>query len=107
FQMLRRIRAEHGADQALGRFKRGLREQYLMLQLDEKQALAQLPNLLKGHEQQGPQLFDIIKRIVTAGDPLNAEAQRRLSQMEQRFCPSTPAPRRRRKGKTASAKGTA
>ncbi|MDA8138334.1 MAG: DUF3141 domain-containing protein [Desulfobacteraceae bacterium] len=105
FEMLRQIRAEHGQDQTLGQFKNTLREQYFMLHLDEARALALLPSLLKGHEEHGPQYFEVIKRIVTAGGPLHEEGQRRLNQVEKMFTTSKPAPRSPRKKEPALAKG--
>ena len=87
FEMLRRIRAEHGAGKGLAEFKQDLREQYYMLRLDERRAVESIRALLSGHAKDGPKLFDVVRKIVTAGGPLNAEGQRRLAQVEKLFAP--------------------
>ena len=56
-----------------------------MLRLDEKRAIALIPELLKGHESEGLQLFDYIRRISTAGGPLHEEGQERLAKMGRIF----------------------
>jgi pimeloyl-ACP methyl ester carboxylesterase len=86
FEMLRRIRAEYGT-RSLSEFKQDLREQYFMLRLDEARAVELIPALLKGHETEGPRLFDIVRRIATAAGPLSEEGERRLAEMEQIFIP--------------------
>jgi pimeloyl-ACP methyl ester carboxylesterase len=85
FEMLRRIRAEHGAEKSLAEFKQDLREQYYMLRLDEDRAVELIPELLKGHEDKGPQLLEYIRRIVYADGSLSEEGQRRLAQVEKLF----------------------
>jgi uncharacterized protein YihD (DUF1040 family) len=85
FEMLRRIRAEHGAQKSLAEFKQDLREQYYMLRLDESRAIELIPALLKGHEHQGAQLFEYVRRVATAGGPLSEEGQRRLAEVEKFF----------------------
>ena len=85
FEMLRRIRAEHGAKKTLSEFKKDLREQYLMLQLDERSALEAIPSMLEGHEVEAMQFLEFVRKLATAGDPLNAEAQERLARVEKLF----------------------
>jgi pimeloyl-ACP methyl ester carboxylesterase len=85
FEMLRRIRAEHGAEKGLDEFKQDLREQYYMLRLDERRAVESIPALLSGHAKDGSKLFDVVRKIATAGGPLNEEGRRRLAQMEKLF----------------------
>jgi pimeloyl-ACP methyl ester carboxylesterase len=85
FEMLRRIRAQHGAEKSLAEFKQDLREQYYMLRLDEKRAIELIPKLLQGHEDQGPQLLEYIRQIVYADGSLGEEGQRRLAQVEKLF----------------------
>ena len=91
FEILRRIRAERCSQITLSEFKQELREQYLMLRLDEHRAVEAIPVLLKGHEGEARQLFDYIRQIVTAGGPLGEEAQKRLAEVEQHFGASAPA----------------
>jgi pimeloyl-ACP methyl ester carboxylesterase len=90
FEMLRRIRAEHGAEKTLAEFKQDLREQYFMLRLDEVGAVALIPELLKGHEDEWPKLLEYIRKVATAGGPLGEEGKRRLAELERLF-PSPPA----------------
>ena len=90
FEMLRRIRAEHGAERTLAEFKQDLREQYFMLRLDEVGAVALIPELLKGHEDEWPKLLEYIRKVATAGGPLGEEGKRRLAELE-RLIPSPPA----------------
>jgi hypothetical protein len=85
FEMLRRIRAEHGSERSLAEFKQDLREQYFMLRLDESRAVELIPKLLEGHEKEGSQLIEHIRRVVTAGEPLTAEGKRRLALVEKFF----------------------
>lgn len=67
-------------------FKELIREQFLILRLDEKMPIALIHELLKGHESEGPQLLiDYIRRIATAGGPLHEEVQERLAKMERIF----------------------
>jgi hypothetical protein len=91
FEMLRRIRAEHGAQKSLAEFKQDLREQYYMLRLDEDRAMELMPELLKGHENEGSRLLELVRQIATAGGPLNDEGQRRLARVERLFMPPSPA----------------
>jgi hypothetical protein len=95
FEVLRRLRAEHGAEKSLAEFKQELREQYYLLRLDERRAVELIPALLKGHEKDGPHLLDMVRKITTAGGPLGDEGQRRLSQMEKVFAPRPQAKRGR------------
>jgi hypothetical protein len=91
FEMLRRIRAEHGGKKTLSEFKQDLRDQYLMLLLDERRAMETIPLLLRGHEGELRKLLATIRQVVTAGGPLQEAAQRRLAEVEQLFGASTPA----------------
>lgn len=91
FEMLRRIRAEQGAKKSLSEFKQDLRDQYLMLLLDERRAMETIPILLKGHKGEARQLLEYVRQVVTAGGPLREEPQRRLAEIEQLFSASTPA----------------
>ncbi len=93
FEILRRIRAEQGAQRTLSEFKQDLREQYLMLLLDERRAVETIPILLEGHEIEAQQLLEYVRQVATAGGPLHEEAQRRLAEVEQLFGGSTPAKR--------------
>ena len=103
FEVLRRIRHEHGAQKTLDEFKQELREQYLMVKLDEKRAIALIPELLKGYENEGPQLLEYVRQVATAGGPLGEEAQKRLVQLERLFV-SPPAVKQPGKKPAASSR---
>jgi hypothetical protein len=85
FEMLRRIRAKHGAEKSLAEFKQDLREQYFMLRIDERRAIELIPKLLQGHENEGPQLLEYVRQIVYADGSLSEEGQRRLVEVEKMF----------------------
>jgi pimeloyl-ACP methyl ester carboxylesterase len=85
FEMLRRIRSEHGGKASITKFKEEVRDQYLMLLVDEQRALETIPILLKGSEGEAPTLLKFVRKVVTAGIPLNEEGQRRLVQVEKLF----------------------
>ncbi|HWR67476.1 MAG TPA: DUF3141 domain-containing protein, partial [Desulfomonilia bacterium] len=88
-EVLRRIRTEHGAQLSLPEFKQIIRDQYLMLMLDERRAVDTIPVLLKGHESKAQHLLEHVRQVVTAGGALHKEAQRRLGKVEQLFDTST------------------
>jgi hypothetical protein len=90
FEMLRRIRSAHCSRMTLAEFKQKVREQYFMLRLDESRAVALIPDLLKGHEEQGPQLFDTVRKIATAPGDLDEEGRRRLARLEPMFAAPEP-----------------
>ena len=104
FEMLRRIRAEHGAQKTLAEFKQDLREQYFMLRLDEIGAVALIPELLKGHEDEWPKLLEYIRKVATAGGPLSGEGQRRLAELERLFTSPPSVKQSKRKVATAPKK---
>ncbi|MFO7620465.1 MAG: DUF3141 domain-containing protein [Bacteroidales bacterium] len=87
FEVLRRIRAEQGGKTTISKFKGEVRDQYLMLLLDEQRALETIPILLKKNEGEAQQLLKFVRKVVTAGGPLHEEGQRRLAKVEKLFTP--------------------
>jgi pimeloyl-ACP methyl ester carboxylesterase len=87
FELIRRIRAEQPEKHPLSEFKEAFREQFFMILLDERRAVAAIPTLLEAHQDQGPELLEMIRKVATAGDPLSKEAQRRLTEIEKLFTP--------------------
>ena len=83
FEVLRQIRSEQGAKRTLAEFKEDLREQYLMLRVDEKRAVELIPELLNGHEKEGPILLEYVKRVAGATGAMGEESMRRLAYLEQ------------------------
>lgn len=91
FELLRRIRAEQHGQRTLSEFKQELRDQYLLLQLDERRAIEAIPLMLKDHAGKCRQLLETIRRVVTADGPLSEEAQKRLAEVEKLFVGAEPS----------------
>ncbi len=85
FEVIRRFRAQHSDRLSLSKFKEVLRDQYYMLLLDQRRAIAAIPRLLIGHEEEGPRMLDMIHRINTADGPLAPEGERRFKEIEKLF----------------------
>jgi hypothetical protein len=90
FEMLRRIREEHGAEKPLAEFKQDLREQYFMLRIDQRRAIAAIQSMLAEREEEARQLLEVIRKVVTAGGPLQEEAEGRLLEVERMFTSQLP-----------------
>jgi pimeloyl-ACP methyl ester carboxylesterase len=72
FAVLRQFRADQPGDSrmTLAEFKEMVREQYLLLRIDEQRAMAALPTLLAGEATDRSSILELIRRIVwAAGDP--------------------------------------
>jgi hypothetical protein len=85
FKALVEMRGELGDDSPVSAFKRNFRKQFNMLLLDEEQAVAAIPGMLENHRAEAPKVFEHVRRIVTAGGKLGAEAARRLEEMADVF----------------------
>jgi hypothetical protein len=87
FAMLKLISASRSADQRMGlaRFKEVLREQYLLVCLDEERAISALPVLLQRHEARAKSVLDNLRKVLAASGTMSAETKRRLSRVEQVF----------------------
>jgi hypothetical protein len=59
-----------------------------MVLLDERRALAAIPQMLKGHQDEGPELFAIVERITTAAGALSDKGQQRLKGLAKLFIPT-------------------
>jgi hypothetical protein len=82
FAMLRRIREEHGAGKTLDEFKQDLRDQYFMLRLDEQRAVNLISTLMKGKENEWPEIVKLVERVATAAGPLGKKGQSRLDDVK-------------------------
>jgi len=72
FAVLRQFRADQPEDRrtTLADFKAMVREQYLLLRIDEQRAMAAIPTLLAGEATDRSAILELIRRIVwAAGDP--------------------------------------
>lgn len=83
FNALRQIKAERGGTMTLGEFKRIVREQFLMLLLDEQQALATLPGMLGPDPAQRRRTIEALRRVASAVDGHDRAHQERLATIEQ------------------------
>ena len=69
----------------LAELKVALREQYLLLRLDEERAVAAIPRLLPDSEQARQAGLDAVRRVVAAPGALSEEGARRLARIEKLF----------------------
>jgi hypothetical protein len=84
---LRAISSELPAAKRLGlaRFKELVRNQYLILRLDEERAIAAIPKLLPEDRRSSEAAMALIRRIVESGRVLPEEGGRRLKRIEALF----------------------
>lgn len=87
FAMLRHIRRQLFADRpfSLARFKTMVREQYLLLLIDEERAVAAIATLLEDDPSGRAALLDTIRRVVAVSGTLSEDAERRLDHVESLF----------------------
>jgi len=80
FNLLRRIREEAGSGVSLGEFKKLVREQDFMLQLDERKCLDAIPQMLAEDPELAADLIDRLRRIVKVVG--HDTARERLAEIE-------------------------
>ena len=87
FAMLKLIGESRPENQrmSLARFKDVLREQYLLVCLDQERAVAALPILLKRDEGRVNRAIDNLHKVLVATGTMSAEAKRRLARVEALF----------------------
>jgi hypothetical protein len=87
FAALRKIAGELPAAKRLGRqrFKEIVKEQFLILRLDEERAIAALPRLLPDDRRACEAALVIIRRVLAARGALPEEGRRRLQRIEALF----------------------
>jgi len=87
YAMLKLIRASRPAAKriSLARFKEMLREQYLLVRLDEERALRTLPELLGEDDAARKTALDVLHRVLRALGDLSEEASHRLTHIETLF----------------------
>lgn len=79
FTMLQRIRRKDDSALELARFKEVVRDQFFMLLLDEKGAVAAIPALLEGHEKEAPRWLEDVRKVATASGPLGTTGKNRIT----------------------------
>jgi hypothetical protein len=97
FAALRQIASELPAAQRIGlsRFKEVVRDQFLILRLDEERAVAALAKLLPADRRARETALGLIRRIVEARGTRSEESARRMARIESLFggpAKSGPAP---------------
>jgi hypothetical protein len=69
----------------LSEFKTLVRDQFAMLLIDEKAALAALPSLLPADAATRSEGFDAIKQVTAARGEISAQDEKRLSEIGRLF----------------------
>jgi hypothetical protein len=87
FTILKEINSEREPSErvSLAQFKELVKEQFLIMALDEERAIAALPNLLPADRKERDALIALIRRVVVSGGALQEESKRRLSRIETMF----------------------
>jgi hypothetical protein len=87
FTMLKLIRASQPASKRIGlpRFKEIMREQFLLVRLDEERAVAALPRLLGADAAERKAALDVLHRVLDATGGMSDEGGRRLARIEALF----------------------
>ncbi len=97
FEAIRRFRRSQDsrATISLAEFKRLVREQFLMLLVDEEAAMARLPDLLPEDEAIRQRAVGVIREVLSASGPIEPEVEERLQVVERLFrLPDAPVPLR-------------
>ena len=84
FETVRRLRSRYG-DMPLSEFKTLVRDQFAILLIDEKAALAALPAMLPADVPTRSQGFNTIRQVMAACGEMSAEDERRLSEVRALF----------------------
>jgi hypothetical protein len=84
FSMLKLIRDSRPAAsrKTLAQMKEIIREQYLLVRLDEERSITALPGLLGGDSGQRKAVLDAVHQVLAASGTLFGEAKRRLARVE-------------------------
>jgi pimeloyl-ACP methyl ester carboxylesterase len=84
FETVRRLRSRYG-DMPLSEFKTLVREQFAMLLIDEKAALAAVPSLLPADAAIRSEGFNAIRQVLAACGETSVEDEKRLSEIGRLF----------------------
>jgi hypothetical protein len=87
FAMMRQLRGLHASVAALSLsdFKVLVRRQYLLIRLDEEQAIASLPALLKRSGADHSSLLALLRQVVSAAGEISPAVAQRLQRLERLF----------------------
>jgi hypothetical protein len=78
FEAIRRIRAAHAASQPLAEFKAMVRDQFLMLLIDEPAAVAAIPALLPEDADMRRKGFGLLREVLSVREEITGEVAERL-----------------------------
>jgi hypothetical protein len=93
FAVLRHIRERQGSGITLQEFKHIVREQSLMLRLDQSAALAALPAMMGEAPEIRAAALAAVREVIEATGPMSEEARGRLARVEAAVgSPAAPAP---------------
>jgi hypothetical protein len=84
FETVRRIRQAHG-ETPLSEFKALVREQFNMLLIDQKAALAGIPAMLPSDAEARQKAFGLIRQVLAARGEMSPEDDQRLSEVARLF----------------------
>ncbi|WP_419696764.1 DUF3141 domain-containing protein [Mesorhizobium muleiense] len=102
FEAIRRLRRNDAA-QSLAEFKAMVRQQFLMLVIDEEAAIGALPGLLPPDEAQRLAVLEMLRGVLAAAGPLDDESARRMERVTAIFAPPAASPRPRAVASTKTA----
>ncbi|MCZ0962611.1 DUF3141 domain-containing protein [Paracoccus benzoatiresistens] len=108
FEAIRRLRSSRPAEATLKlpEFKAMLREQFLMLLIDEDAALGAIPEILPADEGERRAAFDLLRDILSAADEPEGEVAVRLRHVADLFGITEPSVTQRRSaGRAAQRSG--
>src|SRR4029079_2997540 len=82
FNLLRRLREEAGGGMTLAEFKRGVREQFFMLLVDERRAVEAIPAMLAKEPALAARMRATLRRLIETLGLRSDEAKARLAELE-------------------------
>ena len=87
FAAMKLIRASRPAAKRLGlvQFKKLVKEQYLLVSMDEERAISAIPRLLGPDRDERKAALDILHRVLVARGELREEGRKRLARIEALF----------------------
>jgi len=85
FTVLKELHDAHAPGQSMAELKKLLRDQSLLMRLDQERAISAIPEILPADPEERRRAFRAVRRIVTAAGRLGAEGKRRLKRIEQLF----------------------
>jgi hypothetical protein len=109
FNLLQHLRDEYAKDMSLADFKQTVRDQFMMILLDPDAAVAAMPKLLAGREQDAPKALQLLQSVLAAGGPMLPESERRLARVAEMFdhpAAGEPAPEAKPRRRLSVAGGT-